>query len=547
MVAAHDRLQPPASAPTLALDARVEGIAAGTRLLVDDAGGATTLVTVTASRRGPQTLGGADRLGDGPDASRRRSRRSPTAAQVTVYELVGPSIPFWGYAYPERLTGGTVLPPRRAPRRRHDRGRADDRRATPTSPASGSRVDDVAPRRTVLVGDAATDPVAATIDGRHAVRRDGRASSRPPRDATSARRARARRRVGGRRSPGLEPGRCPRRFTLRSPAPRAARADRRPPRRTLKLRRAVTTVDAAAPRSRRRCAPRAPSRTATRRAGPSRRRAAARLPGRRRAAVEFMPDRRRTRRRSASSDSTHDQAAAAHALRSGAAADAAHPDAPAARSRRDDRPGRPADRDARGQRGARSTHWPPHLRPRSLRADPLPGFRRARARRPATACSSSRARSAPRSPSTCASTSRSTTRSTSTRRPRTCSATSPPRATARRCAPRCSATATRRRAFQRFALKKAPLTYVPSASAGRRDVEPRGARSTACAGTRRRASTARPRPPQVYATRTQDDGTTVLQFGDGRTGATRPDRRTATSPRPTASAPASPAASRAGR
>ena len=50
---------------------------------------------------------------------------------------------------------------------------------------------------------------------------------------------------------------------------------------------------------------------------------------------------------------------------------------------------------------------------------------------------------------------------------------------------------------------------------------------------------------QVYAGRVQDDGTTVIQFGDGRTGATRAHRRAATSPRRTARRRASPGRVRA--
>jgi len=93
-----------AAGPTLPLEAKIEGVAAGDSLLVHDAGGATTLVTVTSIASGPQTLAGLTDtvtvLTVTPNLPAIADRR-----QVTVYELVGPQIPFWGYAYPERLTG----------------------------------------------------------------------------------------------------------------------------------------------------------------------------------------------------------------------------------------------------------------------------------------------------------------------------------------------------------------------------------------------------------------------------------------------------------
>jgi len=78
--------------------------------------------------------------------------------------------------------------------------------------------------------------------------------------------------------------------------------------------------------------------------------------------------------------------------------------------------------------------------------------------------------------------------------------------------------------FQRFPLKKKPLTYVPSAKAGGTEssleVLVGGIRWDEVPGLYGRGSTA-----QVYAVRTQDDGTTVLQFGDGQTGAPVPTGR----------------------
>ena len=75
--------------------------------------------------------------------------------------------------------------------------------------------------------------------------------------------------------------------------------------------------------------------------------------------------------------------------------------------------------------------------------------------------------------------------------------------------------------FQRFPLKKTPLTYVPSASSG-------GLQSSLQVLVNRvgwnevAGLYAQPADAQVYATRTADDGTTIVQFGDGATGAVLP-------------------------
>jgi hypothetical protein len=147
---------------TLALESRVEGVAPGMRLLVDDAGGATTVVTVTGVASGPQTLAGLTDtvtiLTITPTLPAVADRR-----RVTVYELVGPPIPFWGYAYGERLTGSSVfLPGRRRADSRIEIGRTITRFEYQPGVAVG--VADVAPKRTVLVGDSETAPVVGTVE-----------------------------------------------------------------------------------------------------------------------------------------------------------------------------------------------------------------------------------------------------------------------------------------------------------------------------------------------------------------------------------------------
>jgi hypothetical protein len=171
------------SGPTLALESRVEGIAAGTTLLVNDAAGATTVVTVTSVTSAPQSLAGltdtVTTLTVTPDVPAIADRR-----EVTLYELVGPPIPFWGYAYPERLAGGSLfLPGRRfvdgtiEVARKISRGRYQ--------PGIRLAATDISPGRSVLIGDATTSPVAARVES---VELSGSTVTVAPtaRDATSA-------------------------------------------------------------------------------------------------------------------------------------------------------------------------------------------------------------------------------------------------------------------------------------------------------------------------------------------------------------------------
>jgi Baseplate J-like protein len=78
--------------------------------------------------------------------------------------------------------------------------------------------------------------------------------------------------------------------------------------------------------------------------------------------------------------------------------------------------------------------------------------------------------------------------------------------------------------FQRFALRKTPLTYLPSARTARGEsaltVLANGERWSEVASLYGQPGTAR-----VFTARQDDDGTTVLQFGDGSSGARLPSGR----------------------
>ena len=78
--------------------------------------------------------------------------------------------------------------------------------------------------------------------------------------------------------------------------------------------------------------------------------------------------------------------------------------------------------------------------------------------------------------------------------------------------------------FQRLALKKHPLTYLPSEQEG--GVETTLAlRVNAVLWGEEPGLYRQPATAEVFATRTQDDGSTAVQFGDGVTGATVPTGR----------------------
>jgi uncharacterized phage protein gp47/JayE len=151
----------------LALDGKVDGLATGSVLLVDDAGGSTTQVTVTAVANAPVTVGGLTEtvtvLTVSPSVPATADLR-----YISVYELVGAPVPLWGYAYPERVGGGTVLIPGRL---REDGGVEVGRLIQRNGLQPGVELTpaDIAPGKAVLVGDAATAPVPATVSAVSAV------------------------------------------------------------------------------------------------------------------------------------------------------------------------------------------------------------------------------------------------------------------------------------------------------------------------------------------------------------------------------------------
>ncbi|MDQ6851956.1 MAG: hypothetical protein M3070_18855 [Actinomycetota bacterium] len=144
----------------LALDSRVEGLTAGMRLLVHDAAGATTPITVTAVQTTVPpggTTASVSVLTVTPSVPATGDRRS-----VVVHELLAPSVVFWGHAYPGRLTSSAVVLPGVA----HMDGTFEVGRPLVRGqyqPGVRLRARDLQPGRPVLVGDAETPPALATV------------------------------------------------------------------------------------------------------------------------------------------------------------------------------------------------------------------------------------------------------------------------------------------------------------------------------------------------------------------------------------------------
>ena len=102
----------------LELDAKYEGIAVGSRLLISQPGVQNTLVTVTAVSQGQATfLAPTATTSPVQDTvTRLTSRPSPSITDrrtTVIYEITSPRIRFWGYRYPEKLSGSTVYVPAR--------------------------------------------------------------------------------------------------------------------------------------------------------------------------------------------------------------------------------------------------------------------------------------------------------------------------------------------------------------------------------------------------------------------------------------------------
>ncbi len=143
------------------LDSLHEEIAVGSRLLVSAGGSQNTLVTVTAVEQTDATVGPltgtVTRLTVFPDLPQMDLKT------VRIYQLAGPPIRFWGYSYPGWLEGRTVLVPgRRIDEQTIEIGRTIEKNAL--QPGSKIALEEIELGRQVLLQDAQPRNVAAEIN-----------------------------------------------------------------------------------------------------------------------------------------------------------------------------------------------------------------------------------------------------------------------------------------------------------------------------------------------------------------------------------------------
>lgn len=97
---------------TLYLDSRYEDLEVGARLLMVESGGQQKLLTITETGETEQSLGSltdtVTYIKVTPSYSQINDRR-----KVVLHELLGEPIRFWGYSYPQTLAGSTVYVPGR--------------------------------------------------------------------------------------------------------------------------------------------------------------------------------------------------------------------------------------------------------------------------------------------------------------------------------------------------------------------------------------------------------------------------------------------------
>lgn len=172
------------SGSTISLDGRYGDVKVGARVLLAVAGGAVRLLTVTGVAQTQETVGPqtdtVTQLTVSPAIPSSFDRR-----KSVVYELAGGRIGFWGYDYPPTLRGGTVLVPGRAlPDGRIEVGRAVIRNEL--QPGVELGLDEIEPKRAVLLADdGGAPPVPATVREARIVGEDVSFASTPD-DSTTA-------------------------------------------------------------------------------------------------------------------------------------------------------------------------------------------------------------------------------------------------------------------------------------------------------------------------------------------------------------------------
>jgi hypothetical protein len=152
----------------LELDSKYEGIAVGTRLLISQPGSANDLATVTAVSQGQATfLAPSATTSPVQDTVTRVTLSSAPSVisdrrTTVIYEITSPRIQFWGYRYPEKLSGPTVyLPARRIDAETVEIGRTIENNAFKPGVQFSLKI--IEAGRQVILRDSVGEPTPAEV------------------------------------------------------------------------------------------------------------------------------------------------------------------------------------------------------------------------------------------------------------------------------------------------------------------------------------------------------------------------------------------------
>jgi uncharacterized phage protein gp47/JayE len=154
------------------LDAKHEGITVGSQLLFTRAG-AKELVTVTAISQGQARFLAPSAITTPVEDTVTRVTVSPAPTipdrrETVIYEIASPPIRFWGYRYPEKVTGPTVyLPARRVDSETVEIGRTIENNVFTAGGQLSVKTIEVG--REVILQDKLHGPTLATVDSVAAV------------------------------------------------------------------------------------------------------------------------------------------------------------------------------------------------------------------------------------------------------------------------------------------------------------------------------------------------------------------------------------------
>jgi hypothetical protein len=231
------------------LDSKYEGITAGRRLLISQPGVRSDLVTVTAVSQGQATfLAPSATTSPVQDTVTRLTLDfAPSSISdrrtTVIYEITSPRIRFWGYRYPEKLSGPAVyVPARRIDLETVEIGRTVENNAF--TPGLLLPLKTIEAGRQVILRDSSQQPIAAEVTSVAAIGLDVDITTTPD-DLTTALELRLNREEAQQLT-GLRSSALPASFTLSSSEPELSVTIGILPPRTIKLSSTPTNPSTAA-------------------------------------------------------------------------------------------------------------------------------------------------------------------------------------------------------------------------------------------------------------------------------------------------------------